>query len=153
MPLIRVDDEVHECLRNRGRTAETYNDVIRRELNLPPSPERSARGPVPATRNDPLLQRFVELLNKHLPKHWSHGNQRAFQIALVVAEYLKIPKNLTPAERFAKATRAAAKERNIDFTTVRDKCTRQLYETGAGRNQTGQFLKALEAIERDHREK
>jgi hypothetical protein len=137
MPVIRIDDEVQANLKQRAREGESPNDVLRREFGLANKENYDTS----------TLPEFIELLGGYLPGHWSSSNARAFQVAMVVAKYLKTPCNLTSIERYALAARAVADELKVHVTTVKDKCCRQLFGTRTG-NQTGKFFAALERIER-----
>ena len=155
-PMIRVDDEVYEYLNQRGRTEDSFNDVIRRELQL--SPKRQS-----ARQNSPTLDdstpRAVaaalgsllsEALDRHLPPHWSETPERRTQILEVVTLFLTTDKSWPTADRLVYAAERVAKERGVEVNTVKDKYGRQLYRTGTGQ-QTERFRLALEAVEKDLR--
>ena len=74
-PMIRVDDEVYEHLNQRGRTEDSFNDVIRRELGLPakrqalPQVSRSPNHLGPRAVAEALAPALTAALDRHLPPH------------------------------------------------------------------------------------
>lgn len=156
-PMIRVDDEVYEYLNQRGRTEDSFNDVIRRELGLSPK-RQAARQDPPASSDEPspravaaaLGSVLSEALDRHLPSHWSETPERRTQILEVVTLFLTTDKSWPTADRLVYAAERVAKERCIEVNTVKDKYGRQLYGAGTGQ-QTERFRLALEAVEKDLR--
>ena len=151
MPMIRVDDEVYQHLNERGNTEDTFNDVIRRELGLPPrKPSRAVtRGdsetmPSTATASGEYPPTSIAALDKHLPHHWSDTRARREQILDVFAAFLGMPKDWGITKRHLAACKIVARQRGVTIQTVEDKCGRQLYGQG---QLMQQFRAALEAAE------
>ena len=146
MPTIRIDQDIYDYLNERGKTADTFNDVLRRELGL----SRKSPPKVPFYRNhteeatDAKMRQFAD---RHLPPHWAHTPARKKEILMVIEEVLRQPEDWSVADREIAARKTVAKSLGIDSTTVRDKYTRQLY--GNGGDQGRRFRDALERIEQD----
>jgi hypothetical protein len=157
-PMIRVDDEVYEQLNQRGRTEDSFNDVIRRELGLPskkqamPQDSRSTDDPNPRAIAEALAPALVAALDCHLPPHWSETPERRSQILEVATLFLTTDQSWSTVERQLYAARRVAKEHRVDVNTVQDKCGRQLYGTGTGQ-QIERFRSALEAVEKNLRDR
>lgn len=153
-PMIRVDDEVYEHLNQRGRTEDSFNDVIRRELGLPakrqalPQVSRSPNHLGPRAVAEALAPALTAALDRHLPPHWSETPERRAQILEVATLFLTTDQSWSTAERQLDAARRVAKEHNVEVETVQTKCGRELYGTGTG-PLIERFRSALEAVERD----
>lgn len=151
MPMIRVDEEIYEFLNQRGRTEDTFNDVLRRELGLG-SKKRSGHRidrehkVENQTKNSSGASSLTSLVDKHLPAHWRSTRARGDQILRVVTTYLRTPKEWDSSRRELSAAQQVANELGVEVTTVQDKCTRQLFGDGAV---IQNFRAALEAIEAD----
>src|SRR5260370_35772757 len=114
MPTIRVDDDVYEELRNRGKTGDSFSDVLRPLLHLP----RKAGPLIPVGGSSPLsafrrevrgladqvsrqlgspksdagdVTRLEQIVSRHLPSHWSDAPKHVDQILSVVAHGLSQP--------------------------------------------------------------
>jgi hypothetical protein len=154
--MIRVDDEVYEHLNQRGRTEDSFNDVIRRELGLPPKRQTTPQEPQSPDDTNPravakaLAPVLLTALDGHLPPHWSETPERRAQILEVAMLFLTTDQSWSTADRQLHAARRVAKEHGVDVNTVQDKCGRQLYGTGTGQ-QIERFRSALEAVEKDFR--
>lgn len=157
MPMIRVDSEIYELLNEKGRTEDTFNDVLRRELGLPSrksgrqsqahlSPTTPPVGHAAARGANSELE---SVLHRRLPPHWADTPARKIQIVEVVQKFLQTPGNWDTKDRHLYAVKAVAAERNLTIQTVADKCGRQLY--GEGELQP-RFRRALDAIEMDLRD-
>jgi len=152
-PMVRIDHEVYEYLNQRGRTEDSFNDVIRRELGLPPKRQPKAlsssagRGP-DTEASDVQPQRLEEALDRLLPPYWSATRARRTQIREVALAFLRTPPQWTTEERHLHAARQVASAHGIEVTTVHDKCGRQLYGTGS-HPQIGQFRMALLRLEEE----
>ena len=98
MPMIRVDEEVYAALGNKGTAADSYNDVLRRELSLPDRRvhELRRRGVMKSDKQD--LNDLMMTVDRHLPGHWSQAHTRMYQILRVVAGFMNAPSNLSTAE-------------------------------------------------------
>jgi hypothetical protein len=157
VPMIRVDDEVYEYLNQRGRTEDSFNDVVRRELGLSPKRPAVQQDP-PGSSDEPglgavaaALGGVLSALDRHLPPHWSETPERRTQILKVVTLFLTTDKSWPTADRLACAADRVAKEHGIEVNTVKDKYGRQLYGAGTGQ-QTERFRLALEAVEKELRQ-
>jgi hypothetical protein len=153
MPMIRVDDEVYEYLNQRGRTEDSFNDVIRRELGLSPKTQTARQGSKtdgPRSMAAAPASKLSEALDRHLPPHWSETPERRAQILEVATVFLRTDKSWPAADRLGHAAEHVAKDHDIEINTVKDKYGRQLYGTGTGQ-QTERFRLALEAVEKDLR--
>lgn len=149
-PMIRVDDEVYEYLNQQGRTEDSFNDVIRRELGLElrkpaaAKPLASMDHEVKQAMDTNKLKAVEDALNRLLPPHWANAPKRRNQIFEVVSAFLHTPKEWGTAEREVHAAKLVAERRGIDVNTVQDKCGRQLYGEGSLMQQ---FRNALERLE------
>lgn len=172
--MIRVDDEVYAFLNGRGRTEDSFNDVIRRELGLTPKkllargrPEEDLNDVLPrevdarihptasAERSSPSevcavlhSEEIVASLNRHLSPHWSDTPARREQILELVLAFLKTSRDWSTADRQLYAARQVAAAHRVEVNTVQDKCGRQLYGTGAGQ-QIERFRSALDRVEHE----
>lgn len=146
MPMIRVDEEVYQALKAVARTSGSMTNALRWKLGLP---KKETRPPKPAKPQEEVLRAIFVVIDRHLPAHWAASREQMKQIMSVVAEFRRTPRDLPTQDRYIRAVKAVAEELGIDQRTVRDKCGRRLYGTGAGLRQTGRFLSELKAIETD----
>jgi len=159
MPTIRVDDDVFEELRNRGKTGDSFSNVLRPLLGLALKKRRTTgraaqMEKIPEHLREKLglmssdtAERLEELLSKHLPEHWNNAPMRRDHILSVVYEFLtKEPTSASITDRHLWATKRVADRDHVEVTTVLDKCGRQLYGVGES-GQMEQFRAALARIE------
>jgi len=156
MPTIRVDDDVYEALRNRGKTGDSFSDVLRPLLGLG-SMGRRAPGPSSAKEgvktglDEGALGRLDQIASKYLPPHWNDAPQRRNQILATIATFVSQPSTTASvADRHLLAAKHVAATAHVKLTTVIDKCGRQLYGVGEP-DQMGRFRTALMSIEADWR--
>ena len=162
MPTIRIDDDVYEVLRKRGKTGDTFSDVIRPLVGLPDpraTPDTLAPEDVRelvkaldgVDEGDAMIEAFLDVISGHLPPNWADGQKRAQQILWVVVKFLAEPAEHSIAERHNTAAKWVADRYGVALPTVHDKCARQLYGTsGAG---LSEFRRALEHIENDWKQR
>lgn len=146
MPTIRIDQDIYDYLNERGKTVDTFNDVLRRELGVEPKPVQKRPSQVGSSEVS-AEGKLREVLDAHLPSHWVGTRAREEEIRMVIVEFLRLPGTWTTKDREIAARKSVAERLGIDPTTVSDKYTRQLYGEGGG--QVRRFRDALERIEQD----
>lgn len=152
MPTIRIDQEIYDYLNEKGKTADTFSDVLRRELGLDQKPTKGQimRHLITGLADD-QRSHSVEAIrgatDRHLPPHWASTPAREAQIIRVVKEFVRMPRNLSVEDREIAARKRVAEFLGIDPNTVFDKYGRQLYGDGGG--QAAKFRTALRKIESD----
>ncbi len=154
MPMIRVDDEVYQHLNDRGKTEDTFNDVLRRILGLEAKRRRSGertpqerKARTTQTRSVPPneMAELWSVIEKHLPPRLSNAVHRR-QIEKLVVSFLEAPADWTTKDREISAARQVANEEGVTRETIQDGGTRRL-----GLD-IEEFRRRLEAIEVEYQQ-
>ena len=144
MPNIRIDDEVYKYINDRGKTEDTFNDVLRREFGLESAKKRLDELPTNEAGTleysedeyqmvEVLMEQKFPALNNPVHKH---------QLVKWVLYYLLLPVDWTVKNRSISAAKLLAKEEGVTRETIQDGGTRRL------KLNIAEFRKKLEDFEK-----